>query len=253
MNDLFDAVYCINLKERADKRYMMQKIFNYLNLNVDFYIVEKHVNGGREGCFTSHINLIKQSYNNDALKHILIFEDDAIPTMRDIYAPMKNAIEFMRANPQYEYMQLGYTILPHEFFSYFTAPMLSKNVLKYNGNTTHAYMLNRNGMKRILDSYEVYKDLHLDLYYKIIFSNNGACVCPLIFDQQFCLVNNNEVPTSLYYNVLRDLSCVSTKTSFMYLLSILRMYLVWFFLLTVIIICLLIFMSLLIYRKCYMK
>ena len=60
--------------------------------------------------------------------------------------------------------------------SYLTSDTLdsSGNIIKYNGNCTHAYVLTRQGMQRVLNTWEkaLYKDeMDLDLYYKKLFSN----------------------------------------------------------------------------------
>ena len=71
MNHL-NRIVCINLKERKDKYANVKKVFDKLKINVEFYFAEKHPTSGRVGCFESHINVIKQSYNNND-KIILIF------------------------------------------------------------------------------------------------------------------------------------------------------------------------------------
>lgn len=245
--ETFDSIVTINLKNRVDKRRYIQNFYIKYNIPGEFYIIEKHPEGGRIGCFTSHINVIEHCFLKGD-EHILIFEDDVIitPSYNEKY--IKNAVQYMKKNPiKCQYLQLGYTILPHELPSFITSQMLFNNIIKYNGNTTHAYILNRNGMKRILNTYKNFIHLHIDIYYKIIFQNYGASVCPIIFDQQFCIPNDNDIPTSNYYKILRSISCMSTKYSIMYLISFIKYKLYLINLILVFIILCIVFI------KCFMK
>jgi hypothetical protein len=140
----------------------------------------------------------------------------------------------MKQNEWCEYFQLGYSILPHEVYPYFTSKTITSttntSIIQYNGNTTHAYILNRLGMKRILHDWEnaVYnKKIDLDIYYKDIFKTNGACICPILFDQNFCINNDNDKATSMYYKAIRNLSCFQYNYSFLYYFSLVRLYFVY--------------------------
>jgi len=126
-----------------------------------------------------------------------------------------------------EYCQLGYSLLPHEIFSYFTAKRKG-SLLQYNGNCTHSYVLTRKGMKRILENYEPYKETtHLDYFYKDLFKEYGWCSCPMLFDQNFCLGTDNAVEEEGdYFQWLRKFSCLAHRGSIMYLLTLLRYFIV---------------------------
>ena len=235
----FDKIVCINLKERPEKKAWAQKLAKKHKIPLEFYEVERHPEGGMVGCFESHLNIIRSSYQ-DHLRNVLIFEDDFSPTPS--YQPeiLKEVVEFLKANPKYEYFQLGYTIIPTEIPAYLTSPSLGNHILKYNGNTTHAYILTRSGMKRVLETYQKYfKKIDLDLYYKAIFKNNGACVCPLLFDQNFCLESDNLQATSEYYSFLRQIACSVYQYSIVYGVSLLRFYFIYSFLFLIFIVILL--------------
>ena len=224
----FDNVTCINLIERRDKYNNAKAVFDNLNLDVEFFFAEKHKQSGRIGCFESHINVIKKCYNSNA-NNLLIFEDDVINTSYYNEAALHNISTFLQKNDWCEYFQLGYTILPHEMRAYLTSDTLdsSGNIIKYNGNCTHAYLLTRQGMQRVLNTWEkaLYKDkMDLDVYYKNLFVNNGASYCPILFDQNFCISNDNEPATTLYYIAMRKISCIQYKYSFLYFLSLIRFY-----------------------------
>ena len=137
----FDRIVCINLKERKDKYNNVKNVFDKLHINVEYYFAEKHPTSGRIGCFESHIDVIKQSYNNND-KFTLIFEDDVINTPSYNENNIQYVIDFMKQNEWCEYFQLGYSILPHEMYSYLKSNTLTTNannsIIQYNGNTTHA-------------------------------------------------------------------------------------------------------------------
>lgn len=230
----FNKIVCINLKERKDKYNSVNEVFTKLKIPVDFYFATKHPKSGRIGCFESHINVITDFYNNNG-KYILIFEDDAVDMLYYDINILNEITNFLKENITYEYFQLGYTILPHEIYKYLNSNFLNKNknILQYNGNTTHSYILNRNGAKRILSTWKTAcydNNLDLDIYYKIIFEKNGACSCPLLFDQNFCIQNDNEPATTNYYIMMRYLSCFQTKYSICYFISLLKYYFKYYFL-----------------------
>jgi len=227
----FDKIICINLRERTDKYNSVKTVFDKLNLDVEFYHAEKHKTSGRIGCFESHISVIQNCYDKN-LQNVLIFEDDVIDTPAYSSNVISNIELYMKNNEWCEYLQLGYTILLHEFYSYFTSVNLDSNytranIIKYNGNCTHAYIVNRKGMERILKTWKqsVYeKELDLDVYYKELFSENGAACCPILFDQNFCIDSDNDTATTSYYKLMRDVSCVQYNFSFLYFLSLCREY-----------------------------
>lgn len=227
--EYFDKIVCINLKERPEKKVWVQKLAKKHGIPLEFYEVERHMEGGMVGCFESHLNIIRSCYQ-DHLKNVLIFEDDFSPTPSFINEILMNVISFLKSNPQYEYFQLGYTIIPTEIPTFLTCKNLAPHILKYNGNTTHAYIMSRKGMKRVLETHSKYfKKIDLDLYYKEIFKNNGACVYPLLFDQNFCLESDNLQATSGYYSFLREIACTVYQYSVVYGISLFRFYFLWIF------------------------
>ena len=155
MYHIFDSVFCINLKERKDRYEQSRQLFDRLNIPVEFYFAEKK-KSGKFGCFDSHVNVIRKSYHRGD-EHVLIFEDDIVETPSFHESVMKDVCKYLKKS-KCEYFQLGYSILDmEEFVSYFTANQ-NGSILNYNGFTTHAYCLNRTGMKKVLEQYENYID-----------------------------------------------------------------------------------------------
>lgn len=67
-------IFCINLKNRPDKKMASKKEFELAEINVNFYPAKKH-KIRHFGCTLSHKNLIKIAKKNE-YKHICILEDD---------------------------------------------------------------------------------------------------------------------------------------------------------------------------------
>lgn len=72
---LFDEIVCINLKERDDRYQHAKELFDSLGMPVKFHRVDRHPNGGVQGCYESHIQVITSAYER-GLDNLLVFEDD---------------------------------------------------------------------------------------------------------------------------------------------------------------------------------
>jgi len=216
-------IICVNLKSREDKYKESKRLFEQYNIPATFFFAEKKENG-RIGCFESHIEIIRSHYQKGS-EMIWILEDDFSPTPSYCERTLQQALRDI--DDTVEYCQLGYSLLPHEIFSYFTAKRKG-SLLQYNGNCTHSYVLTRKGMKRILENYEPYKETtHLDYFYKDLFKEYGWCSCPMLFDQNFCLGTDNAVEEEGdYFQWLRKFSCLAHRGSIMYLLTLLRYFIV---------------------------
>ena len=206
-------IVCINLKSRKDKYKESKRLMEKYDIPATFFFAEKHENG-RIGCFESHLSVIRNCYDNGG-ELIWILEDDFYPTASYSEDAIKRVIQ--EIDDKVEYCQLGYSLLPHEFTSYFTAKRKG-SLLQYNGNCTHSYLLTRKGMKRILENYEPLKETtHLDYFYRDLFKEYGWCSCPMLFDQNFCLGTDNAVEEEgAYFQWLRWFSCFAHQYSIMY-------------------------------------
>lgn len=229
-----DSIVCINLQERRDRFERSQKVFDALQLPVHYYRPQRHPQGGTVGCFTSHLAVVEQAFQRGA-KQVLVFEDDIVATPAAFSPRLAQAIlDFAHTFPEVEYIQLGYSILPHEALSFFTAPRPAHHMLSYNGNLAHAYLLTRPGMKTALDAARTLPShaattTDIDLFYKDLFQRRctGFSVIPQLFQQDFCDPSNNATATSPYYAALRNVSCFSTQSGLFYRMSVVRVYLVW--------------------------
>jgi GR25 family glycosyltransferase involved in LPS biosynthesis len=223
----FDKIYCLNLITRKDRYESAKKIFNKLNIpHVEFYITEKSKINGRFGCFNSHINIIKNSFNKGYF-NILITEDDIRPTKYYNLDLVKKSIDFMKNN-KWDIFYFGYIPFNKNFISdniFFNNKKINDNIINYSPCGTHAYCLNKHSMIKILNNYEKYiNNTHYDVFLTNhkIFKN--YCLVPMIFDQIWCSPSDNSVH-DITEVISRKLQCVvgdklnlGTKTTiFVYL------------------------------------
>lgn len=65
--------YCISLVDREDRRKLAKRLFERLKIEVEWWIVERHPEGGCYGCFESHLQVWRDECEE---KYKCIFEDD---------------------------------------------------------------------------------------------------------------------------------------------------------------------------------
>ena len=77
--NFFDAVYCISLAGRSDRRKTARNQFAAVGLldRVEFVIAEKHPVNNEQGIYESHMTCIAKGLAAKA-RHMLIFEDDIV-------------------------------------------------------------------------------------------------------------------------------------------------------------------------------
>lgn len=227
--DELDGIFCINLEDRKERYIQAKRVFDKLNIDVTFYHPQKHKTSGRIGCFESHVNIIRDCYNKK-MNRILIFEDDIVDTPSYSRETMKEIVIFLKNNEWIEYFQLGYSVYSYKNADWVKKFFLSKNIYKnkiiqYCSLLAHSYIVNRNGMKRILYTWEraVYeKEMQVDEHYVEIFQNKSAVVCPILFDQNLCSKSDNFFG---FIDVFaRDKACFLYNIQYFYRLSIIRYY-----------------------------
>jgi GR25 family glycosyltransferase involved in LPS biosynthesis len=226
----FDRVICINLSTRQDKKQSVSKVFEALNIPVQFYTAQPQPQkGGRYGCFHSHISVINKAYE-DGLDTILIFEDDVVPSPTYNEASVEKAIAFLLDNKEHvDILQLGYlpfisasgTIMP-----YVNAQFVDddRTFMKITPAGFHAYCLTRRGMHNIVNSdwKSKMEDEHVDIFVSSL-GLNGYCFVPTLFDQYSCLGSDNK-SQSFIESIGRKFQCSSDKIYLMHKLSVLKKY-----------------------------
>jgi len=234
MENINSAFY-INLEKREDRRKEFEEECKKMEITVErFPAIER--SRGILGCHLSHITILKKA-RELGLSNVLIFEDDIVETTSFNDTVMTNISEYLKTT-NCEYFQLGYSILDmDEAVSFMkSSKHMVKNtcIIQYNGLLCHSYILNRNGMKRILDHYEHANTTHIDPFYKKLFKNKGASVCPLLFEQNFCMTSDYSKAENMYFTILRRLSCLQSKLSLFYVLSCIKRYSMYIWILLII-------------------
>tara|TARA_Y100000389_G_C17303044_1_gene433958 strand:- start:96 stop:860 length:765 start_codon:yes stop_codon:yes gene_type:complete len=172
--NFFDSIRCINLKNREDRHMNSSYVFNKHKIPVEYYHVDKHPNGGLQGCFESHIQLVTEAYNNN-LKNIVIFEDDITDTKYLTKRNIRKIIRFLKNN-DWDIFFLG----PHPDIRRFSTDKTKiSNIYKINSICGHAYILNRNYIKLMANT--KFNGTPLDYLYK--FNNKSYGHIPSLFIQ----------------------------------------------------------------------
>ncbi len=103
----FDAIYCISIDTRIDRRTEAKKQFLKCGLleRVEFIRVKKHPSNQEKGIFQSHVQCLKKGLQEGG-EHILVFEDDIL--IRNFQPQsLYNAIEFLQRTPDWNAFFLG--------------------------------------------------------------------------------------------------------------------------------------------------
>lgn len=194
--NFFDQIYCINLKHRKDRYNSAINTFKQINLhNVTFFMADKHKKGGRYGCFDSHIQVIKNAFNNN-YNNILIFEDDI--KIGKFYSNLllKKSINFMKNNNKWDVFYLGY--FPFSY-NYKIIP-ITDNIFKSNPFGCHSYCLNKKSIVKILNKYQYgIGNYQYDIWLSMHSNLNIYCITPIIFDQYFSFSTDNSTHGILEY------------------------------------------------------
>ncbi|MEW6672173.1 MAG: glycosyltransferase family 25 protein [Thermodesulfobacteriota bacterium] len=105
--DFFDNIYCISLKERADRRREALVQFEKVGLadRIEFFLVDKHATDCEEGIYQSHTACLKKGLQTGA-ERIVIFEDD-IRFERFHPDKLKDCIDFISLNADWNMFFFG--------------------------------------------------------------------------------------------------------------------------------------------------
>lgn len=224
--DYFDTIVCISLKHRKDRQEQVDRVFAEIGIKnkVSYHLVDKSPLGGMYGCFESHINVIKKAYENGQ-NNVLIFEDDIYPTIS--YSPemIKVGIDFMKHSMSWDIFYYGYFPVNESFRTILLAEPITDHIVAFRPNATHAYCVNRRGMKKILSMYHSYiGKIHLDEYYSSILPLNSFCMVPMLFEQHLCMPHDNQA-FKLSHVLGRQFQCSCEKIRGMYVMS----WITWFY------------------------
>ena len=180
-------IYCINLIEREDRYNLMKTQFDKYNIEVNFLRVNKHKNGGRYGCFDSHIQCIKDAYNNN-LEYCVMMEDDNYidPNFKEY---LEYSLDFFNNNSKYVdilYSQNRGLLCVYD--------KVNENIYKCISYGGSCYILNSRSIKLVIDTYQDYINipLHVDIYYMKIMYNRSYCCNKFLTTSQYFTHSDND-------------------------------------------------------------
>jgi len=154
----FDAIVCINLDTRTDRKLIVEEFFKTYNIKAKFYIAKRHADGA-VGSFESHRNVIKEAYDSGAQK-ILVFEDDPQATETLTPANLKICIDFMRTH-KWDLFNFGAT---PDLVHYTANKTEVSNIFNVHAYYSHCYAISRDYMEKI--SKLEYVDILIDTMFK---------------------------------------------------------------------------------------
>jgi hypothetical protein len=142
--------YVINLKNRTDRAEKAQRNADNVGLDVEFYSVEKHKDGGVAGCFESHQEICRLALKNN-LKKVMILEDDFEGTSEiqtDVgLKALEEFINFSISDSSWDILYLGVT--PNVWFEKSTRS--GKYIYRMKPwCCTHAMIVSEKYMKEIV-------------------------------------------------------------------------------------------------------
>jgi GR25 family glycosyltransferase involved in LPS biosynthesis len=148
-------VYCINLKERLDRKKHVEKEFKKIDIQptdvkfLDFY---RHKKGGRYGCYDSHMKVWNDFYINHPDKEMCIIFEDDFEVTENSKLHLKKAISFIEKNKD----NIDILFLHDTFVSYSEDRYKDKHCIddKYfingYGFLAHAYIVTSKYIKKII-------------------------------------------------------------------------------------------------------
>ena len=190
----FDSIYCINLFSRPDRYQKSKKIFDQLEVPVEYHQVEKHPTNGAEGCFDSHIQVITKSYNKGD-QTCLIFEDDIILEVekQKFREQLEIIIDFLKIDQDWELFFLGSLPIP-VFFK--TKKIGQKNIYQVHSLLAHAYVINRRLMGKLIGS--KFSGVPIDHFY--MWNDRAYTVYPSLFRQHPGV--SSDVSSDAYFDLI---------------------------------------------------
>ena len=140
----FDAIFCISLAERADRRKKARQEFRRVGLlnQVQFLLVERHQTNSEEGIFESHMACLRAALAAGA-ERIVIFEDDIL-FRRFSPETLNDAVRFMKTDNNWQVFFFGCFVKRARKTRY---PSVIQ--VKYR-SPAHAYVVHRRLAERLV-------------------------------------------------------------------------------------------------------
>lgn len=174
-----DAVYCISLVTRSDRRKLFKEsVAGLIDNHVIFHVVQKHQDP-KQGCYESH-QQVAQLALEQGLERILVFEDDVKPyVLKPFRVHWIN--RFMRTH-QFQALHLGYS-MGRTWLTWF--PFIARGRVV----ALHAYVLSREGCEVLAST--PYNGTPVD----VVFKNHirQHCAFPMMFRQHAAGVTGSDL------------------------------------------------------------
>ena len=204
-------IYCINLKERKDRKKHVEKEFSKIDIQPNDVIFLKfylHKKGGIYGCYDSHSKVWNDFYTSHHDKEIcIVFEDDfQVNEKSKLY--LKKAIQFVEKNKN----KIDILFL-HDYFIEYNDNHNKKHINnKYftrgYGFLTHAYIITRKYINSILEknNNKLPKSNGINFDMNINFNENDIlysknlyfCKDPVFIQKDYSKSNN-------YHNIIDEI------------------------------------------------
>jgi GR25 family glycosyltransferase involved in LPS biosynthesis len=201
-------IYCINLKERMDRKKCAEKEFKKINIQVDdviFLDFYRHKQGGRYGCYDSHIKVWNDFYINHPDKEMcIIFEDDFKVTKNSNFY-LKEAISFIKRNKD----KVDILFLHNKFIEPYNYTYKTDNVnsttnkyfINGYGFLAHAYIITRKYIKSVMNinyntlpkpnGIDIDFDINMNINSSIYSENIYYCKYPIFIHNDHYDTNND--------------------------------------------------------------
>jgi GR25 family glycosyltransferase involved in LPS biosynthesis len=159
--DWLQRVFVISLREETERRKVMEGELTKAGLEskLEWFIADRHPQGGRAGCHESHVSVVNKCVN-EGLTRVLIMEDDSkFIKRRNIDQESEclgNFVKSEKFSNQNAIVYLGYLLLP-------TVPKLTSYKCIYSVKRTvlmHAYIPSEKCLKTLANT--VYTGIHID-------------------------------------------------------------------------------------------
>jgi len=216
-NPMKILIVCINLVDEEERYQKMCAFRSQSGLPIQILRVKRHPLGGKAGCFTSHLRVIRIAWRKQYDK-LVVLEDDIKPSPSFDAATFLNTVAECRG----EYCQLGYGLFPKHIIPYLRARHTHSSEVTYSARGTHAYVLDRRGMKRVIGPRFVGLQgrEHLDkAMVKWFGQSGGSCHVPLLFTQDYCVPSSNDWGSA---EGLRRAGCMESRFMLFHKLSLLK-------------------------------
>lgn len=134
-----DAVFCISLKEREDRREILSGEIKKISSTVEYILVDKDIENPQRGCFKSHVLCAKLAVERN-YSRVLVLEDDVF--FRGINSKEISRInQFLKKNNP-DAFYLG-ALLGKVWLTW------SYKIARVRGQGAHAIILNKKSCQKI--------------------------------------------------------------------------------------------------------